>query len=92
MERVWLSHYPADIPATVNVNEFASLKDVLQRSCRRFSKLPAYTNMGAALTYEDLDRESRAFAAYLQKSLGLHTGDRVALMMPNLLQLSLIHI
>jgi len=86
MERVWLNHYPEGISATVHVHEFASLKDVLQHTCQRFAKLPAYTNMGATITYEDLDRESCAFAAYLQKSLGLHTGDRVALMMPNLLQ------
>ena len=86
MERVWLSHYPAGISATVDVFAFASLKDVLQSSCLRFAKLPAYSNMGATISYEDLDRESRAFAAYLQKSLGLKIGDRVALMMPNLLQ------
>ena len=86
MEPVWLNHYPEGISATVDVNEFASLNDMLQRSCQRFAKLPAYTNMGATITYEDLDRESCAFAAYLQKSLGLPRGERVALMMPNLLQ------
>jgi len=86
MERVWLSHYPEGIPTTVDVQEFASLKDVLQRSCQRFAKQPAYSNIGAMITYEDLDRQSGAFAAYLQKSLGLRKGDRVALMMPNLLQ------
>lgn len=86
MERVWFSHYPAGIAATVDVQDFLSLKDALQRSCRRFAQLPAYSSMGATITYEALDRESGAFAAYLQKSLGLHPGDRVALMMPNLLQ------
>ncbi len=86
MEPVWLNHYPAGISATVDVNAFASLKDVLQHSCRHFAELPAFTNMGATISYADLDRESGAFAAYLQQVLGLRKGDRVALMMPNLLQ------
>jgi long-chain acyl-CoA synthetase len=86
MEKVWLKNYPQGIPADVNVHEFASLKDVLLHGCQRFSELPAYSNMGASMTYAELDRSSRDFAAYLQKSLGLHKGDRVALMMPNLLQ------
>jgi long-chain acyl-CoA synthetase len=86
MAQAWLSHYPQGIAPTVDVQEFASLADVLQRSCERFANLPAYSNMGATLSYADLDRESCAFAAWLQKSPGLHKGDRVALMMPNLLQ------
>ncbi len=68
------------------MHEFASLKDLLLRSCHRFGALPAYSNMGVSMTYAELDRSSRNFAAYLQKSLGLHKGDRVAIMMPNLLQ------
>jgi long-chain acyl-CoA synthetase len=86
MERIWLSHYPPGIPAEVNVHEFSSLRDMLLHSCQRFGDLPAYSNMGASMTYAELDRASRNFAAYLQKSLGLHKGDRVAIMMPNLLQ------
>jgi len=86
MEGIWLSNYPPGIPAEVDVHEFASLKDLLLRSCRRFGSLPAYSNMGASITYAEIDRSSRNFAAYLQKSLGLHKGDRVAIMMPNLLQ------
>jgi long-chain acyl-CoA synthetase len=86
MEKIWLNHYPKGIPAEVDVHEFASLKDVLKRSCERFSDLPAYSNMGVSLTYAELDLYSRDFAAYLQNSLGLHKGDRVAIMMPNLLQ------
>ena len=68
------------------MHEFASLQDLLVLSCHRFGSLPAYSNMGASMTYAELDRSSRNFAAYLQKSLGLHKGDRVAIMMPNLLQ------
>jgi len=86
MERIWLTHYPPGVPAEVDVQEFASLREVLMRSCLRFGESPAYSNMGASLTYAGLDRTSRDFAAYLQKSLGLRKGDRVAIMMPNLLQ------
>ena len=86
MERIWLNHYPPGTPAEVDVNEFASLADVLQRSCQRFGELPAYSNMGGSITYAELDRASHDFAAYLQKVLGLQKGDRVAIMLPNLLQ------
>jgi long-chain acyl-CoA synthetase len=82
----WLSHYPPGIPAEVNIDEFTSLNDVLLRSCQRFGALPAYSNMGASLSYEELEAASAAFAAYLQHAPGLRRGDRVALMMPNLLQ------
>ena len=86
MEAIWLSHYPPGIPAEVDVHEFASLKHLLSRSCQRFGPLPAYSNMGISLTYAELDRLSRDFASYLQTSLSLRKGDRVAIMMPNLLQ------
>ena len=86
MEKTWLKNYPPGIPAEIDLNQFASLNAVLQRSCQRFAKLPAYSNMGASLTYAQLDRASRDFAAWLQKVRHLRPGDRVAIMMPNLLQ------
>jgi len=86
MEAIWLKNYPPGIPAEVDVCEFTSLRDLLQRSCQRFADLPAYSNMGATISYAELDRASRDFAAYLQNTLGLRKGDRVGLMMPNLLQ------
>ncbi len=86
MERVWLSHYPTGVPPDVDLDEFTSLADVLGTSCRRFAELAAYSSMGVQITYAELDRESRAFATWLQKSLALRRGDRVAIMMPNLLQ------
>jgi len=86
MDKVWLKSYPQGIPAEVDLHEFDSLVGVLQHSCQRFDALPAYSNMGASMSYAELDRSSRDFAAYLQRSLGLHRGDRVAIMMPNLLQ------
>jgi long-chain acyl-CoA synthetase len=86
MEKPWLSQYPAGIPAEIDVDKFASLKDVLATSCARFADLPAFSSMGTRLTFRQLDEASRAFAAWLQKRAGLRRGDRVALMLPNLLQ------
>ncbi len=86
VERIWLKAYPEGVPPEIDVREFDSLRDLLQRTFERFGPLPAYSNMGATLTYAQLDRSSRDFAAYLRQSVGLKKGDRVALMMPNLLQ------
>jgi long-chain acyl-CoA synthetase len=86
MDRPWLTQYPAGVPADIDIDRFASLKDVLGASCSRFASLPAFSSMGAELTFRQLDEASRAFAAWLQASAGLKRGDRVALMMPNLLQ------
>jgi long-chain acyl-CoA synthetase len=86
MARPWITQYPAGVPGDIDIDRFASLKDVLAASCSRFASLPAFSSMGAALTFRQLDEASRAFAAWLQASAGLKRGDRVALMMPNLLQ------
>jgi len=86
MEKVWLKQYPEGIPPEVNINEYSSLKEILEKSCARFSDLPAYGNMGVSISYRELDRASTAFGAYLQKVLGLQRGERVAIMLPNLLQ------
>ncbi|MGD0362784.1 MAG: AMP-binding protein [Bryobacteraceae bacterium] len=85
MEKIWLKSYRAGVPAEIDLNEYASLNDVLAQSCRKFRDLPAFRNLGTTITYAELDRLSRHFGAWLQ-SLGLARGARVALMMPNLLQ------
>jgi long-chain acyl-CoA synthetase len=74
---------PASAPLDFHSNR--SLVDVLEQSCQRFARRPAFHNLGTTLTYSDLERLTRHFAAYLQ-SRGLNKGDRIALMMPNLLQ------
>ena len=74
------------VPADIDSGAFASLAQVLEASCDKFRELPAYENMGVGLSYDDVDRLSQDFASYLQNVLGLNKGDRVALMMPNLLQ------
>ncbi|HEX5515222.1 MAG TPA: AMP-binding protein [Gammaproteobacteria bacterium] len=86
MDRPWLTQYPAGIPAEIDPHRFASLKDMLTATCARFADRPAYNSMGAQMTFRELDEASRAFAAWLQKDAKLQRGDRVALMMPNLLQ------
>ena len=86
MDKIWLKQYPEGIPAEIDVDKYASLKEILEQSCARYADLPAYRNMGVAITYRELDQKSRAFAAYLQKVVGLKKGDRVAIMLPNLLQ------
>jgi long-chain acyl-CoA synthetase len=86
MDKPWLRSYPPGVPAEINAKEYASVADILQRSCERFSDRPAYSNLGVTLTYGDLDRLSRQFGAYLQSRPGLKKGERVAIMMPNLLQ------
>jgi long-chain acyl-CoA synthetase len=86
MDRPWLSQYPPGVPAQIDLDGCASLKDMLATSCARFAELPAYSSMGTVLTFRQLDEASRAFAAWLQKVARLQRGDRVALMLPNLLQ------
>jgi long-chain acyl-CoA synthetase len=86
MNRPWLVQYPTGVPAEIDNHEFASLKDVLASSCTRFADLPAYNSMGTAMTFRELDEASRAFAAWLQKVARVQRGERVALMLPNLLQ------
>lgn len=85
MEKIWLKEYPPGVPAEIDLNEFTSVKDILEKSCQRFADSPAYSNMGVTLRYRDIDRLSRDFAAFLQ-GLGLDKRDRVAIMMPNVLQ------
>jgi long-chain acyl-CoA synthetase len=86
MEKIWLRSYPAGVPADINPAEIGSLQALIARSCEKFADRPACTLMDRTLTYADLDRLSRQFAAYLQKVAGLKKGDRLAIMLPNILQ------
>ncbi len=85
MEDIWSKNYPPGIPAQIDLNEAASVVALFEDSCRRHADRTAFISMGAKLSYRDLDRHSRDFAAWLQ-ALGLNQGARVALMMPNVLQ------
>ncbi|MDE2024775.1 MAG: AMP-binding protein, partial [Gammaproteobacteria bacterium] len=86
MDKIWLKEYPKGVPAEINPDQYASLKAVFDESCRLYATLPAYSNLGTTLSYAEIEKLSRQFGAYLQKVVGLKKGDRVALMMPNLLQ------
>ncbi|MEE4376608.1 MAG: long-chain-fatty-acid--CoA ligase FadD [Candidatus Competibacteraceae bacterium] len=86
MEKNWLERYPAGVPAEIDPDQHQSLIEIFEASCKKYSELSAFANLGYAMTFAELDTKSRDFAAYLQKNLGLKKGDRVAIMMPNLLQ------
>jgi long-chain acyl-CoA synthetase len=85
VERIWLKYYPAGVPADIDVNEYASVREVFEEACRSFGSRPAFSCMGRTITFADLDALSSTFGAWLQ-SIGCERGSRVALMMPNILQ------
>ncbi|RTZ45340.1 long-chain-fatty-acid--CoA ligase [Candidimonas sp. SYP-B2681] len=87
MERIWLEHYPPGVPADITdqAAAYSSLVAMFEESCALHTSKTAYISMGVTLTYGQLDEYSRQFAAWLQ-SIGINKGDRVALMMPNVLQ------
>jgi len=84
-DRIWLKNYPPGVRADIDVNQYASMVDMIEESFKKFAERPAYSFMGKELTYRQVDELSQTFGAYLQ-SLGLAKGDRVAVMMPNVLQ------
>ncbi|KOO03763.1 long-chain-fatty-acid--CoA ligase FadD [Vibrio nereis] len=86
MDKPWLSRYPSDVPEHINPDQYPSLVEMFEQSVQKYADQPAFMNMGSVMTFRKLEERSRAFAAYLQNELKLQKGDRVALMMPNLLQ------
>ena len=86
LERPWLDNYPSGVPAAIDVGEYPSIIAVLDRAHADYRDRPAFSNFGKALTFADVDRLSRQFAAYLLGELQLKKGDRVAIMLPNCLQ------
>ncbi|MDX5407779.1 MAG: long-chain-fatty-acid--CoA ligase FadD [Chromatiaceae bacterium] len=86
MDRVWLKRYPSGVPAEINADHYPSLLDIFEQSIAQYPDKTAFINMGKSISYRELDKQSTAFAAYLQSTLGLKKGDAVAIMMPNLLQ------
>lgn len=86
MTKIWHKAYDAGVPFEINHNEYTSINDVLDVAFGKFKNLPAFHCMGTTLSYAEIDLLSQKFASYLQNDLGLKKGDRVALMMPNILQ------
>ncbi|KMN48170.1 long-chain fatty acid--CoA ligase [Chromobacterium violaceum] len=86
MDKVWLKNYQPGVAHEIDINQFQSVTEVFDRSVKKFSGRPAMACMDKVLSYAELDELSGRFASFLQHRLGLKKGDRVAVMMPNLLQ------
>jgi long-chain acyl-CoA synthetase len=86
MNKVWLKNYPHGVPAEINPNEYPSLTAVFESSCERFAAQGAFSSLGRTIAYAEFDRRARHFAAWLQQSAKLQRGDRIAIMLPNVLQ------
>lgn len=82
----WLESYPEDVPEFVDTHMFENLSDLLDHSVEKYGDNIAYLNMGSSMTYKELGHQVDTFAAYLQQELGLGKGDKIAIMMPNLMQ------
>jgi long-chain acyl-CoA synthetase len=85
IDKPWLASYPAGVPAVLPDLGYASLVELLEKSCARYADRKAFSSMGKSLTYRELEEQTRKVGAWLQKT-GLQKGDRVAVMMPNILQ------
>jgi len=85
VNKPWLDRYPDGVPAEIDPGEYSSIADIFNQSCEKYREQTAYINFDKELTFDELDRLSRDFAAWLQ-SKGMQKGDRIALMMPNILQ------
>jgi long-chain acyl-CoA synthetase len=85
VDPIWLTSYPAGVPTTVDPDRYSSLHAMLLESCRLHAARPAFEALTAHMSYADWDRDSRAFAAYLREVVGCRPGERVAIMLPNML-------
>ncbi len=85
MDRFWLKSYPKGVPAEIDYTQYTSLVQLIDEAFTKYAERKAYVGMGKAITFGDVDAMSRSVAAWLQAK-GLQKGDRVAIMMPNVLQ------
>ncbi len=86
MEKIWLKNYQDGIPAEIDPSVYTSIPNLMGESFQKFADLPSFHNMGKTYTFRELETEVKKFASYLQNNLGLEKGDRVAIMLPNVLQ------
>ena len=86
VDKIWLKSYPEHVPAELPAAPFRSVRELFEHAFDTWPERPAYTSMGTTLTYRELDEQSMKFACYLQQVLGLTRGERVAIMLPNILQ------
>jgi len=86
LEKIWLKSYPDEVPAELPPAPFKSVRDLFEQAFEKWPDRPSYSCMGTDLSYRQLDELSSQFASYLQQTLGLTRGERVAIMLPNVLQ------
>lgn len=86
MDPIWLKNYPPGVPAQIDSTKYHSLVNFFDNYCQLYGQLPALTNFSCHLSYQQLQQHSENFAAFLQQYCGLKKGDKVAIMMPNILQ------
>jgi len=86
MQKAWLSSYPPGVPHEIDAHRVRSLVSLCDTACADFAESRAFGNFGTFMTFAEIERDSHTFAAFLQHHVGIEKGDRVALMMPNLLQ------
>ena len=86
MPKEWLASYPKGTPAEADIEAYSSLVEVFEQSCNKYSNRPAFSNFGRSISYSELDQLTENLAAFLQQRLALKKGDKIAIMMPNLLQ------
>jgi len=86
MEKIWLKHYPENVPAEIEFKHLHSILDIFNESCEKYCDKPAFVNLNHTITYGELNQQSQNVANYLTQVLKLKKGDRVAIMLPNLLQ------
>lgn len=86
MEKVWLKSYPPGVPEEIDLSEYQSVTDIFEQAIKQFGEHPCFYNLGTTLTYNEMDRYTDQLASYLQDLPGFEKGDRVAVMMPNVLQ------
>ena len=86
MEKIWLKSYPKGVPSEINLDEFSSLVDLFDKTCERFNEKTAFTNFGVKISFNELRSHSENLSSYFINELKLKKGDRVSIMMPNILQ------
>ncbi|MGD9590958.1 MAG: AMP-binding protein [Candidatus Berkiella sp.] len=86
MEKIWLKNYETGVPQTINPNEYTSLVQLAKESFEKYADKPCYYNMGKKLSYRQIDELSQHFASFLQNTCKLNKGDRVAIVLPNVMQ------
>ena len=89
MEMPWLSLYPKSVPHNISFDGHSSISEAIESAFIKFSRSPAATCMGTTMTYGEMKRMADRFASFLQNSLGINKGDRIAIMLPNIIQFPL---